>query len=58
MPFSNVLGQSQAKHILGQALTHSRLSHAYLFYGPESIGKKLLATEFAKALNCSSLSGR
>ena len=52
MPFSNVLGQGQAKHILGQALTNSRLAHAYLFYGPESIGKKLLATEFAKALNC------
>jgi DNA polymerase-3 subunit delta' len=28
------------------------VSHAYLFYGPESIGKKLTAIEFAKALNC------
>jgi len=52
MSFDNVLGQGQAKHILSQALSHSRLSHAYLFYGPESIGKKLLAVEFAKALNC------
>ena len=52
MLFDNVLGQGQAKHILGQALSQSRLSHAYLFYGPESIGKKLLAVEFAKALNC------
>jgi DNA polymerase-3 subunit delta' len=52
MSFSNVLGQGQAKHILSQALTHSRLSHAYLFYGPDSIGKKLMAVEFAKALNC------
>jgi DNA polymerase-3 subunit delta' len=52
MSFTNVLGQSQAKHILSQALSQSRLSHAYLFYGPESIGKKLLAVEFAKALNC------
>ena len=39
MLFNNVLGQSQAKHILSQALSQSRLSHAYLFYGPESIGK-------------------
>jgi len=52
MLFNNVLGQGQAKHILSQALSSSRLSHAYLFYGPESIGKKLLAVEFAKALNC------
>ncbi|MDH5763587.1 MAG: DNA polymerase III subunit delta' [Nitrospinota bacterium] len=52
MSFSNVLGQGQAKHILSQALSHSRLSHAYLFYGPDSIGKKLMAVEFAKALNC------
>ena len=52
MSFSNVLGQGQAKHILSQALSQSRLSHAYLFYGPDSIGKKLLAFEFAKALNC------
>ena len=52
MLFDKVLGQSQAKHILSQALSKSRLSHAYLFYGPKSIGKKLLAMEFAKALNC------
>ena len=54
MSFNNVLGQGQAKHILSQAISSSRLSHAYLFYGPESIGKKLLAVEFAKALNCTS----
>ncbi len=54
MSFDNVLGQGQAKHILNQALSSSRLSHAYLFYGPESIGKKLLAVEFAKTLNCTS----
>lgn len=52
MLFDNVLGQGQAKHILSQALSKSQLSHAYLFYGPESIGKKLLAVEFTKALNC------
>ncbi len=52
MSFERILGQSQAKHILGRALSRDRLSHAYLFYGPESVGKKLLAIEFAKALNC------
>ncbi|NIQ01983.1 MAG: DNA polymerase III subunit delta' [Nitrospinaceae bacterium] len=54
MSIGRILGQGQAKHILSRALSHSRLSHAYLFYGPESIGKKQLALEFAKALNCTS----
>jgi len=52
MAFNRVLGQDQAKHILSRALSGNRLSQAYLLYGPESIGKKLLAVEFAKALNC------
>ena len=52
MSFNRILGQGQAKHILSQALSGNRLAQAYLFYGPESIGKKLLAVEFAKALNC------
>ena len=29
-----------------------QLSHAYLFTGPEGIGKKLFAVEFVKFLNC------
>lgn len=30
----------------------SRISHAYLFSGPESIGKKAIAQEFVRLLNC------
>lgn len=52
MAFNRVLGQDQAKQILSRAISGNRLSHAYLLYGPESIGKKLLAVEFAKMLNC------
>src|SRR5262249_59425476 len=29
-----------------------RLAHAYLFTGPRGVGKKLFATELAKALLC------
>lgn len=52
MSFNSILGQGQAKHIIAKALQHGALPHAYLFYGPESIGKRLLARQLAKALNC------
>ena len=31
----------------------NRVSHAYLFSGPEGVGKKLIAVGFAKLINCS-----
>ncbi len=52
MSFENILGQDQVKHILSNSLSKNQLAHAYLFFGPESIGKKRTAFEFAKALNC------
>lgn len=45
----------QQPHIVSlllQELHLSRLSHAYLFYGQEGLGKLLLAKELAKAANC------
>lgn len=55
MSFHTVLGHDQAKNIIQRALENSSVSHAYLFYGPESIGKRRTAWEFAKALNCHAL---
>ncbi len=52
MSFATVLGHDQAKNIIQRALENGSVSHAYLFYGPESIGKRRTAWEFAKALNC------
>lgn len=43
-------GHEQVKRILGQQLLSGRLPHAYLFLGPDGIGKKILALEFAKKL--------
>ena len=52
MSFNTILGQDQPKQILSRALEQGSIAHAYLFYGPESIGKRLMALEFSKALNC------
>ncbi len=52
MPFERILGQDQPVQILKKSIENQTVSHAYLFYGPEGVGKKLAAIELAKALNC------
>ncbi|MEW5767745.1 MAG: DNA polymerase III subunit delta' [bacterium] len=51
-PFSQIIGQAYAVTMLEKALQSKRLAHAYLFYGPEGVGKALTARALAKALNC------
>jgi len=50
--FDGVLGQEHAKALLAAALRRDRVTHTWLFSGPDGSGKTLLATEFAKALLC------
>lgn len=52
MNFSEILGQSYAKKVLKNSLKTGRISHAYLFFGPEGVGKELTARIFAQALLC------
>jgi DNA polymerase III subunit delta' len=52
MSFDRILGQTQPKQTLKNALQNNSMAHAYLFYGQESIGKKYTAIELAKTLNC------
>src|SRR3990172_1515377 len=52
MSFNNILGQERAKKILINSLIKGNISHAYIFAGPEEVGKKLTALTFAKTLNC------
>lgn len=52
MSFNEIIGQELAVDLLKKAIEERRLAHAYLFIGPEGTGKSLLATIFAKALNC------
>ncbi|HSE83310.1 MAG TPA: DNA polymerase III subunit delta' [Thermodesulfobacteriota bacterium] len=57
MFFTNVLGHEFQKQALRRAVQDSRISHSYIFSGPDGIGKRLTAIEFAKILNCVSTYG-
>lgn len=50
--WSSLIGHGWAVDVLQAALAHERVGHAYLFTGPEHIGKTTLARTFAQALNC------
>jgi len=47
-----VIGQMRVKRTLLSALRTGRLAHAYLFYGPEGVGKDAVAFELARLLQC------
>ncbi|MCA9537371.1 MAG: DNA polymerase III subunit delta' [Myxococcales bacterium] len=52
MPLREVEGQAQPVEALRRALLGRRLHHAYLFAGPDGVGKALCAQGFAEALLC------
>lgn len=53
MPFSEIVGHQKQLEILKAGLKSGRLHHAYLFWGPEGIGKRTAALSFAMAAHCS-----
>ncbi len=52
MSFKDVLGHSRPIEQLKRAIQRDKIAHSYLFLGNEGIGKKWVALQFAKALNC------
>jgi len=52
MTFSEIRGQETAVQILKNSITNDHVSHAYLFQGPQGVGKKAAALALAQALNC------
>jgi len=57
MSFKDVLGHSMPIELLKRAIKQDKVSHSYLFLGNEGIGKKWVALQFAKTLNCLEGSG-
>ena len=52
MAWSSILDQDRVVETLRRALSQDRVAHAYLFHGPEGVGKRAVALEMARALQC------
>jgi len=50
--FKDIKGQDKAVGFLSNSILRGRIAHAYIFFGPGGVGKKLAALCFAKTLNC------
>lgn len=52
MFLEGVIGHARIKEILRRVLARDVIASAYLFCGPEGVGKRLVALEFARAFLC------
>jgi DNA polymerase III subunit delta' len=52
MPWSSLIAQDRVAAILQRTIASDRVAHAYLFHGPDGVGKRAMALEFASALLC------
>ena len=52
MSFKDIKGQDRPIQILEGYIEQLRLEGGYLFIGPEGVGKKLVAKQLAKQVNC------
>jgi DNA polymerase-3 subunit delta' len=54
--FRQIKGQDKAISLLVNAIKHNRIAQAYIFHGPEGVGKFTTALYFGMALNCLAIS--
>jgi DNA polymerase-3 subunit delta' len=54
MSWNSIINQKRVVAALRRGVAHDRVAHAYLFHGPLGTGKRAVALEFAKALECES----
>ncbi len=52
MPLNDIQGQPRAVETLTSALGRQQVHHAWLFMGPEGVGKEMTAVALAQALVC------
>lgn len=52
MSFKDIKGQDKPIQVIKEHMLNGRLASAYLFSGPEGVGKSLAAKTLAKAVNC------
>jgi len=57
MPFAEIAGHANAINAIKRILNSGRVAHAYLFSGPDGVGKKKVATAFIEALFCEKREG-
>lgn len=48
----HIFGHQWAVQLLQEHIRADRMRHAYLFVGPQGIGRRTLGLKFAKAINC------
>ena len=58
MAWNEIRGQELVKRIWQRHLADGRVPNAYLLVGPDGVGKRRLALEMAKALNCAAEGSR
>jgi DNA polymerase-3 subunit delta' len=52
MPFTDIVGHKKQLESLRSGLANNRLHHAYLFLGPDGVGKRTVALSLTKAILC------
>ncbi len=52
MKWESVIGQERACSALRSAIARDRVAHAYLFHGPDGVGKRAAGLAFAQTLLC------
>ncbi|MDP6685323.1 MAG: DNA polymerase III subunit delta', partial [Candidatus Omnitrophota bacterium] len=52
MSFENIIGQHRAIRAIENIISQGQLRGSYLFLGPDGVGKRTVALELAKAINC------
>ncbi len=57
MTFDSIIGHKRQIDILQRSLKNQRIAHAYLFEGPDGVGKRLVALALARALFCQTGTG-